>query len=174
MTRHALVVMGTAGAGKTRIGAALAEGLGIRFIEGDAFHPQANVAKMAAGIPLSDEDRRPWLAALADELRKARAQGEGLVMSCSALRRSYRDLLRDGDRSVQFVFLHGGMALVRDRLAARTGHYMPASLLDSQFATLEPPAPDEAAWTIDVTDTPERIVAALLARCEAAAREVTP
>jgi carbohydrate kinase (thermoresistant glucokinase family) len=162
MPRHALVVMGAAGAGKSRIGAALATALGARFVEGDVHHPPANIAKMAAGTPLTDDDRQEWLDSLAGELRRARDTSQGAVLACSALKRRYRDILRDGDADVAFVHLATGGAVLRDRLAARRGHFMPASLVDSQLATLEPPSPDERALTVDATDDPARIVTAVL------------
>jgi gluconokinase len=157
------VVMGVAGAGKSLIGSALARALGVDFVEGDAYHPAANVARMAAGIPLTDDDRLGWLNALADRLGEAAAAGMGLVMACSALKRSYRDLLRVRDPSVRFILLHGTPALIGERLARRRGHYMPVSLLESQLATLEVPSPDEDAWTCDVAANPDEIVTSLLA-----------
>lgn len=157
------VVMGVAGAGKSLIGSALARALGVDFVEGDAYHPPENVARMAAGIPLTDDDRLGWLRALADRLGEAAAAEEGLVMACSALKRKYRDLLRAGDPTVRFILLRGPEALLAERLAARRGHYMPASLLGSQLATLENPGPDEGAWACDVAATPDAIVAALVA-----------
>ncbi|HWJ45600.1 MAG: gluconokinase [Gemmatimonadaceae bacterium] len=157
------VVMGVAGAGKSLIGSALARALGVDFVEGDAYHPPENVARMAAGIPLTDDDRLGWLRALADRLAEAAAAEEGLVMACSALKRKYRDLLRAGDPTVRFILLRGPEALLAERLAARRGHYMPASLLGSQLATLENPGPDERAWACDVAATPDAIVAALVA-----------
>lgn len=162
MSRHAIVVMGAAGAGKSRIGSALASALGVAFVEGDAFHPPGNVAMMAAGIPLTDDTRRGWLLALAQQLHDARAQDEGIVLACSALKRRYRDLLRTGDDSLRFLFLHGDAAMLRDRLQHRTGHYMPASLIDSQLDALEPPADDEHAWTVDATEPPERVVSRIV------------
>ncbi len=156
--------MGTAGAGKSRIGSALAATLDVPFLEGDAFHPPENVAQMAAGIALTDETRRPWLRALATQLRDARAKGHGVVLACSALKRAYRDLLRAGDESIRFILLTGEVALLRTRLAARTGHYMPVTLLDSQLATLELPDADERAWTFDARESPEMIVSAIVAR----------
>ena len=133
-------------------------------MEGDAFHTPDNVRKMAAAIPLTDQDRAPWLAALAGRLRDARNARRGLVMTCSALKRAYRDVLRGGDPDVQFVFLDGPKDLIAERLASRTGHYMPSSLLDSQFAALERPEPDEGAWLCDISDSPDDIVADLVAR----------
>ena len=158
------VVMGVAGCGKSTIAAALALALNVTFVEGDAFHPPDNVRKMTAGIPLTDHDREPWLAALAHRLQEARDAGHGLVMTCSALKHVYRDVLRGGDPDVQFVFLDGPQALIAERLASRTGHYMPASLLDSQFAALEKPTPDEGAWLCDISDSADDIVADLVAR----------
>lgn len=158
------VVMGVAGCGKSTIAAAFALALDVDFVEGDAFHTPANVRKMAAGVPLTNEDRAPWLVALADRLRQAREARVGLVMTCSALRRAYRDVLRGGAPDVQFIFLDGPKALIAERLASRTGHYMPMSLLDSQFAVLEKPGPDEGAWLCDVSDSPDDIVADLVAR----------
>ncbi len=173
VTRHALVVMGTAGAGKTLIGTTLAAALAVPCIEGDAFHPPANVAKMASGTPLTDEDRWGWLQTLADRLREARTAGSSVVLTCSALRRRYRDLLRSGDDSVRFIFLAAPPALLQARVAARAGHFMPASLIDSQLATLEPPDADEQAWTIDANATPEAIVTDILARLAGPASPVT-
>lgn len=162
------MVMGAAGAGKSRIGSALAITLDLPFVEGDAFHPPANVALMAAGIPLTDETRHGWLLALADQLRAARARSDGVVLACSALKRRYRDLLRTGDDTVQFIFLSGPAVLLRERLAQRTGHFMPASLLDSQLDALEPPAPDEHAWAFAADQLPEQLVAAIVNRLHAA------
>jgi gluconokinase len=159
--------MGVAGAGKSRIGAAFAHALGVDFVEGDAYHPPGNVARMAAGIPLTDDDRLGWLRALADRLGEAAGADRGLVMACSALKRSYRDLLRARDPSVRFILLHGDRALIAERLAGRRGHYMPASLLDSQLATLEIPSPGEGAWVYDVAEPPDVIVSALVARAAA-------
>jgi len=136
--------MGVSGVGKTTIGKRLAERLGARFVEGDDFHPAANVAKMRRGEPLDDADRRPWLEALAGELARSAAAGNNIVMTCSALRRRYRDLLRAGAPTTQFVYLAGEPAFIRQRLERRHGHYMPPTLLDSQFAALEEPDADEA------------------------------
>jgi gluconokinase len=163
-TGTSYVIMGPAGAGKSAIGTALARALQLTFVEGDAFHSPSNVARMAAGIPLTDDDRRDWLLQLAEQLRDARQRGEGLVMSCSALRRRYRDVLRAGDPEVQFVYLHGDAPLLHERLQSRTGHYMPSSLLESQLATLEVPDDDEHAWTVDIRQSRDVIVASLLAR----------
>lgn len=156
------VVMGVAGSGKSVIGATLARSLNVAFIEGDDLHSAANVARMASGIPLTDEDRRDWLAALAEEIRQAKNAGVGLVVTCSALKRSYRDVLRGAASDLQFIFLDGPRALIAERLKHRTGHYMPASLLDSQFATLEEPMADERVWKFDIAKSPAAIVTEIL------------
>jgi gluconokinase len=167
VNRGLYVVMGVAGSGKSTIGAALARTLGVEFVEGDDYHPPENVERMARGIPLTDDDRAGWLRALASRLREAADAGTGLVMTCSALKRSYRDVLRAGAPDVRFVFLRGPRALIADRLANRRGHFMPASLLDSQFATLEEPSPDEGAWVCDIRESPDDLVATLVARTSA-------
>lgn len=164
--RHALVVMGAAGAGKSRIGSALAAALQLPFVEGDAFHPPENIALMAAGTPLTDADRHGWLLALAGELRQAKDAAQGVVLACSALRRRYRDLLRTGDDSVRFVFLATTADVLRDRLASRRGHYMPASLIDSQLEVLEPPQADERAWAYDASRDPDDIVRDVMHRLQ--------
>ncbi|HEV2671709.1 MAG TPA: gluconokinase [Gemmatimonadales bacterium] len=159
------VVMGVAGSGKTTIGAKLAHALGVEFIDGDDLHPPQNVQRMAAGIPLTDEDREPWLLAIAARLRAAKRARRGLVVACSALKRRYRDLLRSqGAADTRFVHLAGERPLLAERLSIRRGHYMPAGLLDSQLAALEQPEPDEQAWVCDIRETPDAIVADLLAR----------
>jgi gluconokinase len=160
------VVMGVSGSGKSLIGAAFARALNVAFVEGDAYHPAENVARMAAGIPLTDADRAGWLRALAARIREAEDAGTGLVVTCSALKRSYRDVLRgDADADdVRFIFLKGPRTLIAERLAGRSGHFMPASLLDSQFAALEEPTPDERALECDIAQSPEDIVAALVGR----------
>ena len=161
------VIMGVTGSGKTTIGAALARALATPFLEGDELHPPANVQRMAQGVPLTDDDRRPWLLAIAQQLRDARRAGLGLVVTCSALKRSYRDLLRSASGAggaLQFVHLTGDRDVIAERLAGRRGHFMPAALLDSQFATLEEPAPDERVWVCDIREAPEAIVASLVKR----------
>jgi len=145
------VVMGVSGSGKSTVGAALAARLGLRFIEGDAFHPARNVDKMSAGLPLDDDDRAGWLQALAAEIRSAREQDQGLVLSCSALKRRYRDLLRLADPALRFAHLSGPRALIAERMAGRNGHYMPPALLDSQLRDLEPLQEDEAGLRLDIT-----------------------
>lgn len=160
--------MGVAGAGKSRVGALLALALGVEFVEGDRFHPPENVARMAAGIPLTDTDRAGWLLAIASRISEARTAGAGLVVSCSALRRPYRDVLREGGAS-HFVHLTGMRDLLAARLVARRDHFMPPALLESQLRTLELPTPDERAITCDIAAAPDAIVAAImgeLARAE--------
>lgn len=148
--------MGVAGAGKTTVGKLLAQSLGWRFIEGDEFHPPANVAKMAAGIPLTDEDRAPWLARLRGLIQEALERGEPAVMACSALKASYRALLTVDPAQEKWVYLWAPRELIASRLAKRTGHFMPVSLLDSQFAALEAP---KEALQVDVTPGPDAVVA---------------
>jgi gluconokinase len=166
-TRHTglYVMMGVCGSGKSLIGAQLARELDIEFVEGDGLHPPDNVKRMAAGLPLTDDDRHGWLIAIATRVREAKRAGMGLVVSCSALKRSYRDLLRSvGAADVRFVYLRGSRALLTERMAQRRGHFMPPALLDSQLAILEEPSPDERAWVCDISEAPHAIVADLLTR----------
>ncbi|MGW3119850.1 gluconokinase [Streptomyces sp. NPDC001107] len=156
-TPHVVVVMGVAGTGKTTIGPLLAARLGVPYAEGDDFHPQANIDKMSAGVPLDDADRWPWLDAIG-AWAHGRA-GLGGVVSSSALKRSYRDRLRAAAPGVVFVHLTGDRALIEDRMSHRQGHFMPTALLDSQFATLQPLQPDEAGVAVDVSGSPEEITA---------------
>ncbi|QEV44291.1 gluconokinase [Streptomyces vinaceus] len=165
-TQRVLVVMGVAGTGKTTVGRLLADALGLPYVEGDAFHPAANVAKMSAGIPLDDADRWPWLDAIGARLR-ARPAGEGAVLASSALKRAYRDRLRSAAPDAVFVHLAGDRALIERRMAERTGHFMPAALLDSQFAALEPLQRDEAGVVVDVSGSPEEITERALAALSA-------
>ena len=159
------VMMGVCGSGKSLIGTELARALGSEFVEGDDLHPPHNVQRMAAGIPLTDDDRRDWLIAIAARLREAKRARIGLVVSCSALKRSYRDLLRSlGDEGLRFVYLAGSRALLAERLAQRRGHFMPPALLKSQLAILEEPSPDEGAWVCDISQAPDAIVADLVKR----------
>ena len=159
-----VVVMGVAGTGKTTVGALLAGRLGWRYAEADDFHPAANVAKMAAGEPLTDEDRQPWLAAIGQWIDERAADGTPGVVSCSGLRRAYRDLLREGRPQVRLVFLEGSRELITRRLAARHGHFMRVEMLDSQFAALEPPQPDEDVTEVSIDATPEQIVDEIVLR----------
>ena len=157
-TPCALIVMGVSGSGKSTIAEGLAKRLGWTFEDGDRFHPPSNVAKMSAGHPLTDEDRWPWLQAIADEInRVCRASGH-VVIACSALKRVYRNLLVHGRSDVRIVFLNGTQALIADRLARRKGHFMPPGLLDSQLKTLEPPAADENPVTVSIDASVEAIV----------------
>jgi carbohydrate kinase (thermoresistant glucokinase family) len=162
-----VLLMGVAGCGKTTVGALLAERWGATFLDGDGFHPIANVQRMAAGVPLTDADRAGWLDAIAARLAR-RGKNERIVLACSALKRSYRDRLRAAAPDALLVHLAGDPALLANRLASRQGHYMPASLLPSQLATLEAPQPDEHAITLDVDAAPAKLVATLLAHLEPA------
>jgi len=156
------VVMGVSGCGKSDIGQRLATALDIPFVEGDAWHSPANVAKMAAGIALSDHDRAAWLGILRDKIALAASNGVSLVVSCSALKRRYRDLLREGDPELFFVELDGPRALIEQRMRARTGHFMPTSLLDSQFRDLEPLQADERGLRADIGGSLEEVTQAIL------------
>lgn len=160
--------MGVAGAGKSTVGTLLANALGVSYLEGDDLHPAENVRRMAQGIPLTDADRRGWLVAIAERITQARGNGTSLVLACSALKRAYRDLLRDADPDLQLVFLTGDPPLLARRLSQRGGHFFPPSLLETQLATLEIPAPEERAWTFDVRDTPEAIAGRIVERVRAA------
>ena len=154
----ALVLMGVSGSGKSTIADRLAARLDWRFEDGDGFHPPGNVAKMSAGQPLTDDDRRPWLQAIADEIDRVSRQGERLVVACSALKRAYRDILSHGRKDIRFVFLNGSYELIAGRLAARKGHFMPPGLLASQFKTLEPPDTSEHPVTVSIDAPVETIV----------------
>ncbi|WP_199702716.1 gluconokinase [Jiangella rhizosphaerae] len=157
-----IVVMGVSGSGKTTIATRLADRLGRPFAEADDMHPPANVAKMAAGTPLTDEDRMPWLATVRDWLTAQAEQGHSAVVTCSALRRVYRDVLREAAGGVTFVHLHGDPELLAARMKARKGHFMPPSLLRSQLDTLEPLEPDEDGVRVPIDGTPDEIVAEAL------------
>lgn len=154
--------MGVCGSGKSEVGRRVAEALGASFIEGDDYHSPASVAKMASGIPLDDMDRAAWLQRLRQEIATARDTGASLVVSCSALKRRYRDLLREGDPALRFAHLQGQRDVIAARLAARKDHYMPPALLDSQLQALEPLQPDEAGMTLDITASPEQLASAVL------------
>jgi gluconokinase len=156
-----LVIMGVTGAGKSTVGTLIAERLGLSFRDADDFHPPANIAKMSAGTPLTDADRWPWLGAIGAHL--AAHRGTGCVVTCSALKRAYRDRLREAAPDLRFIHLHGDVALVAARQAARQDHFMPSSLVASQFATLEPPAPEERIITLDVAAPPAALADAAVA-----------
>ncbi len=160
-----LVLMGVAGCGKTTTAARLSHRLGWEFRDADAFHPPGNIAKMSAGVPLTDDDRWPWLAAIADWIDARLAVGESAIVTCSALKRAYRDVLAGGRGRVRIVHLAGSQALIGARMAGRRNHFMPPSLLDSQFAALEPPAADEKIIEVPVSLSPgvvtDRIIAVL-------------
>ena len=153
----ALIVMGVSGSGKSTIGEKLAQRLAFSYEDGDKFHPPANVAKMSAGQPLTDEDRWPWLQAIADEIDRICLAREHAVIACSALKRAYRDVLVHGRNDVRIVYLQGSQQLIADRLAQRKGHFMPPGLLDSQFKTLEPPDASEHAVTVSIDGAVDEI-----------------
>lgn len=164
MIPRVLIVMGVSGCGKSTVGQALGEALGWEFRDGDAFHPPANVAKMKSGAPLTDEDRWPWLDAIARYIDETRAQSGHAIIACSALKRVYRDRLKGARPDVTFVHLAGSKELIEARMAARQNHFMPLGLLDSQFATLEAPSDDEGAMIVSVAGAPDEIVHDVLKR----------
>jgi gluconokinase len=157
-----LVIMGVSGSGKSTVGGLLSDRLGWTFEEGDSLHPAANVEKMAAGIPLTDEDRWPWLAKIADWIDNRLDAGENGVITCSALKRTYRNMLNRRGSGVEFVYLSVGKAELTERVEHRPGHFMPASLLDSQLETLEPPAASEPAIDVDAGTDPQLVVDRIL------------
>jgi gluconokinase len=158
-----VILMGVAGSGKSSVLAALVERLGWPALEGDALHPPSNVAKMAAGIPLTDADRAPWLDAIGDWIDERQAERRSSLVTCSALRRAYRDVLRRGRPSVWFVHLDPPRAVLEPRIEHREGHFMPASMLASQLDTLERLEPDEPGTTLAGTDTPDGIAEQVIA-----------
>lgn len=158
------VFMGVSGSGKTTIARGVAERMGWVLLEGDAFHPPANVAKMSRGIPLTDDDRWPWLRAIAAEVDRLRAKGRSASVACSALKRVYRDLLLGGHSDGILVYLQGSPELIEQRMQARKGHFMPPKLLDSQFATLEPPDPDENPVIVSIAPPPGAIIDEIVRR----------
>jgi len=153
-----IIVMGVCGCGKTTIGRLLASRLDAAFIEGDELHPAGNKNKMAAGIPLDDEAREPWLDAIAAAAIELSSEASCVVVTCSALKRQYRDRLRQADHDMILIHLTGSKSLLRARMNDRRGHFMPADMLDSQLATLQQPQPDEVAVSLDIADQPDSIV----------------
>jgi carbohydrate kinase (thermoresistant glucokinase family) len=168
MQKMVLVEMGVSGSGKTTVAQALAERLGWAFQEGDDLHPQANVAKMHAGIPLTDEDRWPWLRKVAAWIDGQLAAGQPGIITCSLLKRAYRDLVIGSKPGVRLLYLHGDKALIADRLARRKGHFMSPSLLESQFATLEEPGPEEHPLVVEIRGTADDVVDHVLRELAAA------
>jgi len=160
---HAIIVMGVSGCGKSSVGEKLAEALHLAFVEGDALHPAANVEKMSQGIPLTDEDRMPWLDRIGEDMQASLEKSEGIIVSCSALKRVYRDRLRAAvGGNLFFVYLEGSKALLTKRMGERKGHFMPVSLLESQLATLEVPTGEPGVVTVDIDDTVDGIAATAL------------
>jgi gluconokinase len=160
------VVMGVAGSGKTTVAALLAAALGCPLLEGDALHSPGNIEKMRGGTPLTDADRMPWLHEIADRIDRWRARGESGVLTCSALKRAYRDIIIGDRREVTLVYLSGSYDLIRRRMEARHDHFMPVGLLDSQFASLQEPTPDEHPITVDVDRPPAEIADEIMRRLE--------
>lgn len=156
------IVMGVSGCGKSEIGSRLAQRLGVAYVEGDDDHPQFNIDKMAAGIALDDSDRQAWLQILQARIKAAVESGQALVLSCSSLKRRYRDLLRGGDPDLVFIHLVGDRELIKSRMQARPNHFMPPALLDSQFRDLEPPQEDERAIRLDITQEPDKLIDEIL------------
>ncbi|MGV4793014.1 gluconokinase, GntK/IdnK-type [Rhizobium sp. F40D2] len=160
---HAIIVMGVSGCGKSSVGEKLADALHLAFVEGDALHPAANVEKMSKGIALTDEDRMPWLDRIGGDIKASLEKGEGIIVSCSALKRIYRDRLRAAaGGNLFFVYLEGSKALLTQRMGERKGHFMPVSLLESQLATLEVPTGEQGVVTVDIDDTVQGIAATAL------------
>jgi gluconokinase len=174
MRPAAIIVMGVSGSGKSTIGALLAEALGWPFADADGFHPAANVAKMAAGQPLTDEDRWPWLDAIATHIGASRTAGQPVVVACSALRRAYRERLRAGHGDLIFLHLAGAPEVIAERQAARQGHFMPPSLMASQFATLEEPDAEADAVIVSVSASPHEVVATAIDQLAARAVVASP
>jgi carbohydrate kinase (thermoresistant glucokinase family) len=159
-----VVMMGVSGSGKSTVAALLAAALGCQFQEGDDLHPRANVEKMRSGTPLTDADRMPWLRKIAEEIDGWRAQGKCGVLTCSALKRSYRDIIIGDRHDVVLVYLKGSRELIHQRMAARHEHFMPVALLDSQFATLQEPTPDEHPIVVDIGGKPVEIAQEIVCR----------
>lgn len=169
----ALIVMGVSGSGKSTIAQRLAKRIDWIYEDGDRFHPEANVAKMQTGHPLTDADRRPWLEAIAAELDRGCASGKHLVIACSALKRAYRDILVHGRDDIRIIHLDGSRELIAGRLALRKNHFMPAGLLDSQFDTLEPPGADEHPLVVSIDSTVDAIIDDIAGKLGMAAKDRT-
>lgn len=170
---RSIVVMGVSGSGKSTIGSLLARSLNSDFCDGDDLHPAENVARMAAGHPLGDSERLPWLRIVGERLESDRADGRTLVLACSALKHSYRDILHDHVPDTFFVYLDGPMHVVRERIGKRNHEFMPTSLLASQYASLEPLGQDERGVRVDIRQTPEQIVDQVMAVLDTALRDLS-
>jgi gluconokinase len=162
-----VVIMGVSGSGKSTIATLVAEALNCPFRDADEFHPPANVEKMSKGTPLTDTDRKPWLEAIAAQVDAWRAAGQSGVVTCSALKKAYRDIVIDGRGGVRLVYLKGDKTLIHDRMAARKGHFMPLSLLDNQFTVMEEPGPAERPIVVDIAPSPEKIAAEVMKKLDA-------
>ncbi|WP_328417688.1 MULTISPECIES: gluconokinase [unclassified Micromonospora] len=169
--RH-VVVMGVSGAGKTTVARGISDLTGLTFAEADEFHSEANVARMRSGVPLDDDARWPWLRSLADWMASRDAEGVSTVLACSALKRSYREVLREGPPTVDFLHLDGTAEIIRERMSQRAGHYMPASLLDSQLAILERFGPGEPGLVLDLALPPASLVSTAVDRLGLLRRDV--
>lgn len=163
---EAVVLIGVSASGKSTVAEALATRIGFAEEDGDDFHPAANIAKMHAGIPLTDEDRWPWLYAIADDIDRHIEENKPVVFACSALKRAYRDILVHGRKDIRLVYLKGSRELICDRFSKRKGHFMSAALIKSQFDTLEEPQPDENVVTVDIKDTVDEIVEEIIVKLD--------
>ncbi|CAH0525069.1 gluconokinase [Vibrio hippocampi] len=166
MAGFSIVVMGVCSSGKSTIGELLAKRLNTKFIDGDDLHPKENVQKMSAGIPLTDEDRTPWLNRVNDAIYSVESKGESMVLVCSALKKQYRDLIRQGNQSVMFVFLDGSIELVKERISQRNGHYMKPEMVDSQFAALEKPYDECDVITVNIDQSVPDLINECLLKLE--------